>query len=150
MHLHASWIMGGSYHWGNLQDGKVVKGSFFDLMRDGSLRQDCRSMLNAMWMTWQIFWQKRCWKESYTWVWPSIQWFDAFEVPISPAWGHIAKDSDENAYFSFLFIISLSCHSRQWPVHDMAGVIPFNSKIAISHDFAPDGLLMDTNEPLLL
>jgi hypothetical protein len=49
---------------------------------------------------------------------------DAFQLPTSADPGHIGEDTDENVYFSFLFIISLSDPLHPQLFHDMAGEIP--------------------------
>jgi hypothetical protein len=49
---------------------------------------------------------------------------DAFQLPTSAGRGHIGKNSDENVYFSFLFIISLSDLLHPQPFHDMDREIP--------------------------
>jgi hypothetical protein len=75
---------------------------------------------------------------------------DAFQLPTSAGGGHIGKDTEENVYFSFLFIISLSDHLRPHPVHHMARENIFPDMIATLPDVLPDGPLIDTSESLLL
>jgi hypothetical protein len=75
---------------------------------------------------------------------------DAFQPPTSAGRGHIGKDTDDDVYFSFLFIISLSDHLSPQPFHDMAGENTCNNKIAHFPDVLPDGPLIVMSESVLL